>query len=241
MEGWSVLSGDLLHFFAHGVPGMSAAHRDCIALPVWSFLHRLPPGRRSEQLFQEVAQRCGTCYYPLELKAILSLLDFFRGRFGDFSILSLQKMLLPYAYFLPMGTYRHYSERQLQVRMMDSFSDLFPTYRLLGQEYLLPRRGPGRSSGHGGDRAVLFELKLGDADPRHSWALRPDVSGPHSDRRHGKSSAWRALPPAMSPITPITASTILCWDLRERQFRMPGGDLAQLRELVLSCYSLLML
>ncbi len=34
MEGWSVLSGDLLHFFAHGVPGMSAAHRDCIALPV---------------------------------------------------------------------------------------------------------------------------------------------------------------------------------------------------------------
>ena len=124
MEGWSVLSGDLLHFFAHGVPGMSAAHRDCIALPVWSFLHRLPPEPAFEQLFQEVAQRCGTCYYPLELKAILSLLDFFRGRFGDFSILSLQKMLLPYAYFLPMGTYRRYSERQLQVRMMDSFSDL---------------------------------------------------------------------------------------------------------------------
>jgi len=87
MEGWSVLSGDLLHFFAHGVPGMSAAHRDCIALPVWSFLHRLPPEPAFEQLFQEVAQRCGTCYYPLELKAILSLLDFFRGRFGDFSIL----------------------------------------------------------------------------------------------------------------------------------------------------------
>ena len=81
MEGWSVLSGDLLHFFAHGVPGMSAAHRDCIALPVWSFLHRLPPEPAFEQLFQEVAQRCGTCYYPLELKAILSLLDFFSGTF----------------------------------------------------------------------------------------------------------------------------------------------------------------
>ena len=165
MEGWSVLSGDLLHFFAHGVPGMSAAHRDCIALPVWSFLHRLPPEPAFEQLFQEVAQRCGTCYYPLELKAILSLLDFFRGRFGDFSILSLQQMLLPYAYFLPMGTYRRYSERQLQVRMMDSFSDLFPTYRLLGQEYLLPDGGRVDLLAMEGDRAVLFELKLGDADP----------------------------------------------------------------------------
>ncbi len=173
MEGWSVLSGDLLHFFAHGVPGMSAAHRDCIALPVWSFLHRLPPEPAFEQLFQEVAQRCGTCYYPLELKAILSLLDFFRGRFGDFSILSLQKMLLPYAYFLPMGTYRRYSERQLQVRMMDSFSDLFPTYRLLGQEYLLPDGGRVDLLAMEGDRAVLSSSNWGTRTPRHSWSATP--------------------------------------------------------------------
>ena len=90
---------------------------------------------------------------------------FFSGTFWDFSILSLQKMLLPYAYFLPMGTYRRYSERQLQVRMMDSFSDLFPTYRLLGQEYLLPDGGRVDLLAMEGDRAVLFELKLGNADP----------------------------------------------------------------------------
>lgn len=173
MEGWSVLSGDLLHFFAHGVPGMSAAHRDCIALPVWSFLHRLPPEPAFEQLFQEVAQRCGTCYYPLELKAILSLLDFFRGRFGDFSILSLQKMLLPYAYFLPMGTYRRYSERQLQVRMTDSFSDLFPhtvcwvrsTYCPTGAGSIFwPWRGTARSSS---------SSNWGTRTPRHSWSATP--------------------------------------------------------------------
>ena len=103
MEGWSVLSGDLLHFFAHGVPGMSAAHRDCIALPVWSFLHRLPPEPAFEQLFQEVAQRCGTCYYPLELKAILSLLDFFGDVLGTSPFFLFRRCSCPMPISCPWG------------------------------------------------------------------------------------------------------------------------------------------
>lgn len=186
-----------------------------------------------------MAQRCGTCYYPLELKAILSLLDFFRGRFGDFSILSLQKMLLPYAYFLPMGTYRRYSERQLQVRMTDSFSDLFPTYRLLGQEYLLPRRGPGRSSGHGGGPRGPLRAQTGERGPHATvGALRPGMfQDPILIGVTEKALPGALCRPHVTYYTYHSLNDLVLEHLRERQLRMPGGDLTQLRELVLSCYS----
>ena len=81
--------------------------------------------------------------------------------------------------------------------MMDSFSDLFPTYRLLGQEYLLPDGGRVDLLAMKGDRAVLFELKLGDADPtpqleRYARMFQDPILIGVTE----KSSAWRALPPA---------------------------------------------
>ena len=84
----------------------------------------------------------------------------------------------------------------------------------------------------------LFELKLGDADPtpqleRYARMFQDPILIGVTE----KALPGALCRPHVTYYTYHSLNDLVLEHLRERQFRMPGGDLTQLRELVLSCYS----
>ena len=89
-----------------------------------------------------------------------------------------------------------------------------------------------------GDRAVLFELKLGNAAPppqleRYARMFQDPILIGVTE----KALPGALCRPHVTYYTYHSLNDLVLEHLRERQLRMPGGDLTQLRELVLSCYS----
>lgn len=100
-----------------------------------------------------------------EARAILFLLNRFRGRFQDQAVDGLIDLCAPYA-LIPVQERRRMTEPEYRRHIVRSFADYFPGYRYVGQEVQADgRRIDILAEQSDIGRKAVIELKTRDVDP----------------------------------------------------------------------------